>query len=137
MVHLSLSQLSRAAAVIVKGRATRQEYGWNAGHSMIMTLTTFAVDDVEKGSALQTLVVEEPGGVMGNIQMRMDGTAHFYPQASYVLFLEPSHSGAGRFMPVGMMEGAFRTYRDAQTGTERVIPPVQGQLDAAPGTPAM
>ncbi|MGH9433900.1 MAG: hypothetical protein ACRD3T_20420, partial [Terriglobia bacterium] len=126
LVHLSLAQLSRASAVIVQGRATRQEYGWNTDHSMIVTLTTIAVEHVEKGHPPTTLVVEQPGGVMGNMQMRMDGTAGFYPLASYVLFLEPSHSGAGRFMPVGMMQGAFRIYRDADTGIDHVIPPVQG-----------
>jgi hypothetical protein len=126
LVHLSLAQLSRASAVIVQGRAIRQACDWNADHSMIVTLTTIAVARVDKGSAAGTLVVEQPGGVMGNIQMRMDGTARFYPLASYVLFLESSHSDAGRFVPVGMMQGAFRIFRDADTGTEHVIPPVPG-----------
>lgn len=100
---------------------------------MIMTLTTIAVAAVEKGPALKTLVVEQPGGVLGNLQMRMDGTVRFYPFASYVLFLEPSHAAAGRFMPVGMMQGVFRIFRDGDTGIEHVIPPVQGEWGEAPG----
>ncbi len=133
-VHLSLTQLSRASTAIVSGRATKQECRWNADHSMIMTLTTITVDQVEKGLRLKTLVVEQPGGVLGNLQMRTDGTARFYPLASYVLFLESSHSGPGHFMPVGMMQGVFRIYRDAGTGIEHVIPPVQGEWGEAPGS---
>lgn len=126
LVQLSLEQLSRASSHIVRGRVVSQESRWNEAHTQIVTVTTFAVDYAVKGKRPATVLIEQPGGTVGNIHVRVAGTVRFYPQESYLLFLEPARASDSRFLLVGMVQGAYRIYRDVTTNEERVINPLGG-----------
>jgi hypothetical protein len=52
------------------------------------------------------------------------GTIQFHLQAGYVLFLERSPADPSKFLPVGMMQGAYRIYRDVKTQEEKLILPL-------------
>ncbi len=125
LVHLSLEQLSQASSDVVRGRAVSQESRWNDAHTQIVTLTTVEVEQTLKGSAGQTMVIEQPGGAVGNLRVRVAGTVNFRRGASYFLFVEPA-GGAGVHRVTGMAQGAYRIYRHPQTGEERVIRPFGG-----------
>ncbi len=124
LVRMSLDQLAQASSTVVRGRVINQESRWNAQHTQIITLTTIASGQTLKGNAGPTLVVEQVGGVVGHIRSWVPGTALLRPQSEYVLFLQPSTTHAGRYLLVGMAQGAFRIYRDAATRQERVILPM-------------
>jgi len=124
LVRLSLEQLTQAATEVVRARVVRQESHWNEDHTRIATVTTLAVDQTLKGHPPATIEVEQPGGTVGNIHVRVAGTVLFRPQADYVIFLEPSAVTPSRFRVVGMAQGAYRVYRDATTHEERLILPL-------------
>ena len=124
LVRLSLEQLSQASSAIVRGRVVSQESRLSANGKQVVTLTTIAVEQSMKGRPSATLVVEQPGGAVGNRRVRVAGTIQFRPETRYMLFLEPSTSGEGRFRMVGMLQGAYRILRDERTQGERVIRPL-------------
>jgi hypothetical protein len=123
LVLMSLEQLSQAASDVVRGRVVSQEMRWNESNTQIVTLTTISVSQRIKGRAQAAVVVEQPGGTVGNIRSRVAGTVHFQQDGDYVLFLEPSKIFPSRRLVVGMMQGAYRVYRDVTTNEERVIQP--------------
>lgn len=141
LVRMSLEQLSQAASDIVRGHVVSQEMRWNETNTQIMTLTNIAVDQRIKGRT-PAVVVEQPGGTVGNTRSRVAGTVHFRQGEDYVLFLEPSRAYPARRLVVEMMQGAYRIYRDPTTNEERVIQPLsksveRDQVDAAePAEPA-
>jgi hypothetical protein len=136
LVRLSLDQLTEASSAVVQGRVISQASRWNATHTEIITLTTVAVDQNVKGNTPSTVTVEQMGGTVGRLRVDVPGTMHFYRQARYELFLEPSATNPAHFLLVGMREGAYRIVEDARTHQERVINPMGGAYDrqgASPG----
>ena len=136
MVQLSLDQLVQASSDVVRGRPIAQQSTWNAQRTEIVTLTTIAVEQVVKGEATGTVVVEQPGGRAGSYRVAVPGTVHFQPNTSYVLFLEPASSepleSAPHYLVVGLLQGAYRIYTDPVTGEERVIKPLGGVVYSNP-----
>ena len=122
LMRLSMEQLSQASTEIVRGQVTDRESRWNASGTQIETVTTLLVSQVVKGLPKSAVAVQQFGGTVGNVHQFVAGSVQFEPQAEYVLFLEPSVRETGRFRVVGMMQGAYRIYRDA-SHTARVINP--------------
>ena len=137
LVRLSLEQMSQASTAIVRGRATRQDTYWNPQHTQVVTDTTIAVESVVKGQPPRTLVVEQPGGTIGNFHEYVAGTVRFRPEASYLLFLEPAGDGPARYLVVGLSQGAYRIYQDEVTHEERVIGPFGGVYSDAGSASAL
>ena len=133
LVRLSLEQLTEASSAIVRGHVVSQESGWNPAHTHIFTTTTIAVDQALKGNVQPEVVIEQLGGKLGHRREYVAGTVHFFPQASYWLFLEPAAAGTGRDMGVGMAQGAYRIYQDPATREERVIRPFGGAFYGTSG----
>src|SRR6266566_6849186 len=134
LVRLSLEQLTEASTAVVRGHVVSQESHWNPAHTHIFTTTTVAVDQALKGNVEPEVVIEQLGGKLGNRREYVAGTVHFFPQASYWLFLEPAAAGAGRYMVVGMAQGAYRIYQDPTTHEERVIRPFGGAFYGTRGS---
>ena len=123
LVHLSLEQLSQASSDVVRGRTVSQEVRWNDSRTQILTVTTVEIEQTLKGTPRRTMVIEQPGGAVGNLRVRVPGTVAFRAGASYFLFLEPAGAGSTFYRVTGMAQGAYRIYRHPQTGEERVIRP--------------
>lgn len=124
VVRMSVEQLAQVATDIVRGRVISQESRWNETNTQIVTLTTIAVDQRLKGRVPATVLVEQPGGTVGTIRSHVAGTVAFRLGGEYVLFLKPAMANPSRRLLVGMMQGAYRIYRDASTNEERVIQPL-------------
>ena len=123
LVRMSLSQLAQASSTIVEAHVVAQTTRVNASHTRIYTYTTVQLDKALKGSPPTTLVIEQPGGTVGNFHVRVPGTALLRPQSQYILFLEPARSTQTYHM-VGMMQGAFRVYKDRSSLQRRVLLPL-------------
>src|SRR3989442_5725183 len=109
LVRLSLEQLTEASTAIVRGHVVSQETRWNPAHTHIFTTTTVAVDQTLKGNAQPEVVIEQLGGKLGHRREYVAGTVHFFPQASYWLFLELAAAGTGRrYMVVAIAQRAYR-----------------------------
>jgi hypothetical protein len=131
LVRMSLRQLSQASSTIVRGRVVTEEARWNQNHTRIMTYTTIAVDQTLKGEPPSTLVIEQPGGTVGNFHVHVPGAAYLQPREEYVLFLEPAEKQQ-TFQMVGMLQGAFRIVHDRNDPERRVILPL-GELSTGSG----
>lgn len=127
LVRLGLEQLSQASTEIVRGRVISQESRWNQDHTQIVTFTTLEVQDAMKGHPPATVVIEQPGGTVGNIRVRVAGTALFKTQEDYVLFLEPSASPS-QYLLVGMVQGCYPIVRDPMTHEEHVAVPLSNLM---------
>ncbi|HET9179307.1 MAG TPA: hypothetical protein VFQ24_13195 [Terriglobia bacterium] len=112
LVRMSLRQLVQASSVIVQGEVIAQTARVNTSHTRIMTYTTVQVEKALKGQPPATIIIEQPGGTVGNVHVHVPGSASLRPQTQYVLFLEPVTGSNETFHTVGMMQGAFRVYRE-------------------------
>lgn len=133
LVRMSLDQLAEASTEIMRGHVISQQTLWNPQHTRIYTYTTFALDQTYKGNPPSSPVIQQPGGTIGKVRVFVAGTVQFHAQAGYMLFLERSAADPSKFLLVGMMQGAYRIYRDPKTQEEEIILPM-GAL--ARGTPA-
>ena len=124
LVRMSLSQLAQASSTIVQGQVVAQTTRQNPAHTRIMTYTTVQLDKALKGQPPATLTIEQPGGTIGNVHVRVPGTAFLRPQTEYVLFLEPVTGQTATYHMVGMMQGAFRVYRERNGAQRRVVLPL-------------
>jgi len=136
LVRMSLDQLAEASTEIIRGHVVGQETLWNPGHTRIYTFTTIAVEQAYKGNPPSTLIVQQPGGTIGKVRVFVAGTIQFHSQVDYLLFLERSAADSTKFLPVGMMQGAYRIYRDATTQEERLILPLGSLTRGSPASGA-
>lgn len=132
LMRMSLDQLTQASTEIIRGHVISQSTQWNSGHTRIYTFTTVALDQSYKGNPPSTLVIQQPGGRVGKVQVFVAGTIQFHPQTDYLLFLERSASDSSKFLPVGMMQGGYRVYRDMATREEKLILPLGSLRRGAP-----
>ena len=134
LIRMSLEQLAEASTEIIRGRVVSQETRWNTAHTRIYTYTTLALEQTYKGNPPSSLVVQQPGGRVGNVHVFVAGTVHFHAQVGYVLFLERSAADSSKFLLVGMMQGAYRIYRDPKTQEEKLILPLGSLTRGAPAS---
>jgi hypothetical protein len=136
LVRMSLDQLAETSTEIIRGHVVSQETLWNPGHTRIYTYTTFALEQTYKGNPPSLLVVQQPGGTINKVRVFVAGTVQFHAQTGYVLFLERSGADPSKFLLVGMMQGAYRIYRDAKTEEEKLILPLGSLTRGAPASGA-
>jgi hypothetical protein len=136
LVRMSLDQLTQASTEIIRGHVVSQQTLWDPGHTRIYTYTTFALEQTYKGNPPSNLVVQQPGGTVGKVRVFVAGTIQFHSQASYMLFLERSPRDSSKFLPVGMMQGAYRIYNDATTREEKLVLPLGSLARGAPASGA-
>jgi len=120
---MGLEQLVQASSDIVRGQVASQESRYNETNAQIVTFTTIVAGERIKGRAPASVVVEQPGGTVGNTRSDVPVSVRFQEGADYLLFLEPAGLNSTGRRVVGMMQGAYRIYRDATTNEERVIQP--------------
>jgi len=133
LVRMSLDQLAEASTEIVRAHVVSQQTAWNPQHTRIYTYTTLALDQTYKGDPPSFPVVQQPGGTVGKTRVFVAGTVQFHAQTGYLLFLERPAADASKFLLVGMVQGAYRIYRDQKTQEEKLILPL-GSLER--GVPA-
>jgi len=134
LVRMSLDQLAEASTEIVRARVVSQETAWNPQHTRIYTYTTFALDQTYKGDPPSFPVIQQPGGTVGKTRVFVAGTVQFHTQTGYLLFLERSSADPSKFLPVGMVQGAYRIYRDEKTQEEKLILPLGSLTRGSPAS---
>lgn len=110
IIPMSLEALTRAAAVIVEGRAVRSWSAWNTQHTLIYTYTTVEVAHTLKGASGQAFTVKQLGGSADGYTQKVSGVRQFENGEDALLFLRPSVTGDGTMVVVGLMQGHFRVY---------------------------
>jgi hypothetical protein len=138
LVRMSLDQLSEASTEIVRAHVVSQQTAWNSQHTRIYTYTTLALDQTYKGDPPSFPVIQQPGGTVGKTRVFVAGTVQFHAQTGYLLFLERSSADPAKFLLVGMVQGAYRIYRDEKTQEEKLMLPLgsltRGSPTSGPGS---
>jgi hypothetical protein len=147
VLPLDLKELTAAAGRIFHGRVTAVRSGQD-GHGLPATWTTFAVDEMVKGTAAATIEIKQIGGggsVDGRI-FRIPALPSYAVGDEVILFLHPE-SAEGFTSPVGLGQGRFRVRRghgapvaENDVGNRNLTPVASGassqQALTAPGSAA-
>lgn len=113
VLPLQLDQIVDGAAVAFEGTCVDNRTERDAATNMIVTYTTFTVQEVLKGTVPPTYVIKQIGGKMpgGEMSYRVDGIPTFSVGADYVVLLA-GVSSAGFSSPVGLAQGKFTVTQD-------------------------
>src|SRR5437867_10443567 len=99
--RLSLEQLVERSERIVQGRCERTWSDWDAKHQSIWTHWEIQVTEPIKGGPVTKLVISEPGGIVGDVGMLVEGVPHYEPGEEIVLFLYKTPIGYWRSRGLG------------------------------------
>ena len=115
VIPLNLAQLVDGSAVAFQGVCIDNRTGRDPQTGVLVTMTTFRVDDVLKGNVPATYTIKQIGGddTEANIKFRVYGVPAFKAGQGYVVFLA-GVSSAGFSSPVGLSQGSFEIVQGAQ-----------------------
>ncbi len=140
---LDLAELTARAERIVFAQVLSSRSDWDSARRTIHTRIEIEVDEAWKGAVApgEHIVILQPGGSVGNIEMRVHGMPGFAIGEKAVLFL----AGQAAARVVGMSQGkrsvrwdgtAKRWVAESPEHSAVVRRDSQGQLQPAPPEPA-
>ncbi len=138
VLAMELPDLTSQSDRIVVGQVTSVKSAWADGGKRILSTVEVRVDESWKGDAPVggKVTIVQPGGVVGNIEMKVHGLPAFSSGERAVLFLR----GRARASLVGLGQGKRRVHVDpdsrrlmveAADRSAAVTPDLQGRLRAA------
>jgi hypothetical protein len=86
---------------------------WNRERTKIFTEAIIAVDETYKGPPLREARVLQLGGIVGHVNMHVEGALAWKRNEEVLLFLEPGMSGT--FNVAGFSQGKYAIERDPRT----------------------
>jgi hypothetical protein len=98
---LDLAEMTDRADRIVVAQVVSTKSAWDAPHRSIHTTIELKVDEIWKGTSAEHAIIVQPGGTVGDMEMRVHGMPQFVAGERALLFL------AGQDTPrvVGMSQG--------------------------------
>lgn len=103
---LYLEQLVEDAALAFQGSCIGNRSERDGQTGLIVTYTTFAVQEVLKGAAPPVHTIKQIGGRLAGEASTVEGVPQFTPGELYVVLLA-GVSAAGFSSPVGLAQGSF------------------------------
>jgi hypothetical protein len=115
VIPLYLDELVDRSRVAFEGTCVDNRIEREAASGLVVTYTTFAVNDRLKGGVPATLVIKQIGGQIPGegLQYDVPGVPRFTPGEDYVVFLA-GVSPAGFSSPLGLGQGRFQVRRGAE-----------------------
>lgn len=120
---MNIGDLARSAEVVIHGRVIRHWAGWDASHRYIWTHYVVQVQDRFKGNTAGETIASEPGGVVNDIGMKIEGVPEYQDGDEVVAFLHRTPIGYWR--SYGLAQGRFKVVQDA-AGEKRVRTDLSG-----------
>lgn len=124
VVQQSFEQMTHTASMIVRGKVQSSTAQLVRDGKAIETFTTLEVTDVLKGPAAKTVVIRQPGGVVGRQGQAVAGVATFTPGEDVIVFLSHPGDDAKANIVMGLSYGKItvektslgeiRAFRDAR-----------------------
>src|SRR5437667_295376 len=111
---VTLDALVAGSDMVVYGRVVGGLSFWDAATRTIWTSTQIAVLDAAKGRPGVTVLVTEPGGVVGDTGHLFPGVPRFAPNQEVVAFLY--QAPGDRLRVVGLWQGIYGVSVDPATG---------------------
>jgi hypothetical protein len=108
VLPLFLDEIVDQSTVAFQGICTGNRSERDAQTGLIVTLTTFQVQDGLKGDAGQTYTIKQIGGELPaeGVRFKLEGVPSFQVGQSYVVFMA-GVSSAGFSSPIGLGQGRF------------------------------
>lgn len=131
VLALTMEELTARAPLVVHATAQRSLVAWDEPHAKIWTWTELVVKETLKGTPTETVLVKQPGGVVGEVGQQVSGVATFEPGEEVVLFLEPAPDEPGAFVPVSM--SASKVTLEERFGARVAKRDLSGLAFATPG----
>jgi hypothetical protein len=119
VIQAELPELTATADVIARGTVKKIESRWTTDHRRIVTDVEIEVLESLKGSPGTKVVVQQPGGVVGDIGQKVSGLASFEPNEEVVVFLERRGS---KYEIVGLSQGKYRVERSTDKRSAFAVP---------------
>ena len=133
---LSFEELTDHSELIVTGQVVRAWPDWDGEHKFIWTHYELSVSGAQKGSPGATVVVSEPGGVVGIQGMAIAGAVAYQPGERVLVFLQRMPNGYLR--TTGWSQGKFivdnaeRLHAGTSLGAPEVVSTPKGAVAATP-----
>ncbi|MFZ5469292.1 MAG: hypothetical protein ACOZIN_07625 [Myxococcota bacterium] len=134
VIAQSIEEMAQATPLIVRGTVGQIQVRWDEEHRRIHTYAEVVVKEALKGKAPQSLLVRQPGGIVGEIGQMVSGTARFTEGEEVVLFLEPAPDEPSVFGVWSLAAGKV-TFERTAVGEVRAVRDLSGLsfVGAAPG----
>jgi hypothetical protein len=91
--RLSFEAMTDRSELVLSGQITRSWTDWDAEHKFIWTHHEIAVSSAQKGAPGSTVIVSEPGGMIGDLGMSVAGSVAYAPGDHVAVFLERMPNG--------------------------------------------
>ena len=102
---LTFEEMTDRSELVVAGQVSRVWSDWDSGHKYIWTHYEINVASTQKGAAGATVVVSEPGGVVGDRALAIAGVVGYSAGEQVAVFLERMPNGYLR--TTGWGQGKF------------------------------
>jgi hypothetical protein len=132
VIAMSMEEMTHRSPLVVRGTVHRVDTQWAEGRTKIWTYSEVVVQETIKGAVRTSVLVKQPGGVIGSIGERVSGAAVFTPGEDVVLFLEPAVDEANAFVPFAM--SAAKVSLVTKGGKRLAVRDLSGVSLASPGT---
>lgn len=133
IIYQSPKELATQSSQIVRGIVTSVKSYWNEEGTKIFTEALVAVDETYKGASIREARVLQLGGIVGHVNMHVEGALTWRPDEEVLLFLEPNVPGT--FSVSGFSQGKFDIVRDPRTGRVFVEGVDLGGVELVGGSP--
>ena len=134
VVPMTIEEMAVEAACVARGRVVNTQSVWDDAHRRIYTYTEIQILERihTKGRVHDSVVVRTLGGEVGNVGMKVSGTAKFTLGEEVVVFLRADALDATQYQVIGMSQGKLTVER-AEKGGAVAVPSVEGLAFAKPG----
>ncbi len=134
VVYETIEEQTRGSAIVVRAIVLQSHALWEPGLTGIWTWTELEVIDPLKGAPGRSILVKQPGGIIGNVGQHVSGTAEFVVGEECILFLERALDAPQTFIVRGLASGkiSFEGRTGIQTAVRRT-----GELRLVRRTPSI
>src|SRR5262245_2141132 len=100
---MDLPELVSLSDAVVQGRVESVEARWE--ERLVYTYIALTIDDPLKGERRRALLIRQPGGRIGSLNVSVSGMPHFKTGDEVIVFLRNRQDGA--FDIVGLGQGKY------------------------------
>ncbi len=127
VIAQTFEELAKRSPLVVRASVGSTQSTWTEGNRTIETWVEIQVTEVLKGkvSPGATLLVRNPGGVVGNVGAHVAGAPKFTSGEDCLLFLEPAADAPNVWLVNGLSAGKV-TFTKNEFGELRAIRDTRG-----------
>lgn len=130
---LTLEEMTQRAPVIVRGKVVSQQFFTPDGSKRVYTDTELRITESIKGGVDGNILVRQPGGVIADHLVKVEGAANFVEGEDVVLFLSAAPKSPGVYLPLAL--SASKVSLIEKVGALRAVRRLDGLAFVRVGAP--